>query len=119
MLRHARGRNTTDQINRVATMSGVYGRTIHDEICRTLAKPSGPLPRESRDVYEEDLKSWLSKVKDSNLFGYEAGRYHQGLEGFSQSTNITEKDKLATKLTKHSKDLDFWRRQKLRRVIQQ
>ena len=48
-----------DQINQVAmSAAGVYGRKILDEIRRTLAKPSGPLPHESRDVYEEDLKSW-------------------------------------------------------------
>ena len=70
MLRQSKGRYTPDQINRVATMSGVLGRIIHDELCRAIGTPVNPAHRQFTDAYEQDPRTYLENVKDEHLFAY-------------------------------------------------
>ena len=118
MLRQSKGRYTPDQINRVATMSGVLGGIIHDELCRAIGTTTNPAHREYSDAYEQDLRTYLENVKDHHLFAYEPARQHQGFDAFRQHKE-TQIERLANKILSHSKDLDFWRRQKLRLVHRQ
>ena len=115
MLMHSRGRYTPTQVDRVSTMSGIFGRTVHTEICRAIGMTDGNSTRSKGDSYKEDIEKFITKVHCEAIFKHSPLRAYHAFPNFlrSTSTTIPRVSEFAGRINKHSSDLDFWRYQSL------
>jgi hypothetical protein len=121
MLLHSRGRYTPQQIERVTTMSGAFGYTVHNQIATSIGLYPEVHRSNHTDPYGDDISKFLAAVKDEELYIYKGSRHHHGFENFvamQKTTSILDKGKVAKKLKTLNKDLDFWRKQILRNARQ-
>ena len=111
MLSRSSGRYTPAQINRVGAMSGVFGRTVHQEIQRAMGMSSGSTSTKKRDTYGEDVRKLVKEIHGRELFKYVPNRHHKGFKEFNrqQYAMIRSPEQFANKLMSHSADMDFWR----------
>ncbi len=111
-MRHSRGNYTEKHMSRCSRMGGSFGKAVDrlfdSGICNQTDSMYDAHKVESAD-YKKDVTEFVRTLNDEGLFEYCPPREHVGFPCFTHDTNIREPEKMGVRLSKLSKDKDFWR----------
>ena len=111
MLMRSRGNYTDKQVYRCSHLGGDFGKVVHKLFCQAMGMSPDSKPRHKKaSSHHEDVKKFARDFQRDALFDYVPLRHHVGFANYEHSTSLKDPIRLGMKLSRLSKDLDFWRR---------